>query len=234
MTELLVCAGFFLIFLAEESVHVLLSKHNGLLTSVHHHNCNDHNHSTPTKYGSTHAKRSVVDSEITHLLSDEELMSTQCDNSSVDSMPVFRCIMIVFALSFHSIFDGVAIGLQDTPGHLMQLLFAICTHKLLIAFVVGLQIYSETQSFKNVVYYMLPFSLMSPIGLMATAWATVALGNFIAAILTAISTGSLLYITFYEILLREKQLARISGFSQFIAVLLGFCLMAMLQALTEH
>lgn len=205
---------------------------NGLLSTVHH-NCNDEEQSvvTKTKYGSTHKNKQCIDSEETvHLLSD----SDSSFNDSTDSMPIFRCFMIIFALSFHSIFDGVAIGLQETSAHLLQLLFAISMHKLLIAFVVGLQIYSETKSLRKVIIYMLPFSLMSPIGLIATAWAKVALSNFFGSVLTAISTGSLLYITFYEILLREKQLGRISGILQFTAVLSGFCLMATLQALTEH
>lgn len=243
LTELLVCTGFFLIFFAEEVVHLLLTNHNGLLKSLHdtcdekkHNNYipSRHNHSTPySKYGSTSSgSLKIDDSEIAHLLNETNDVKTH--DSSVDSMPIFRCIMIVFALSFHSIFDGVAIGLQSTPGHLIQLMLAIAMHKLLIAFVVGLQIFSETKSLKKVTMYMLPFSLMSPVALVVTAQAKIVFSDLMTGALTAISTGSLLYITFYEILLREKQSARISGLMQFVATVCGFALMALLQSFTEH
>ena len=142
--------------------------------------------------------------------------------------------MIIFALSFHSLFDGLAIGLQETTSHMIQLLFAISMHKLLIAFVVGLDVFTETKSMKKVIVYMLPFSLMSPIGVIIAAYARVQMPGSTVGILTALSTGSLLYITFFEILFREKKHSPLLGVTQFLAVASGFVLMAVLQAVTEH
>ena len=156
-------------------------------------------------------------------------------SNEVDSdLSVFRCIMIVFALSFHSIFDGLAIGLQDTTAHMIQLMVAVSMHKLLIAFVVGLEIFSATKSVSRVFLYMLPFSSMSPVGLIVAAVTKLNLSNSLVGILTGLSTGSLLYITFFEILFREKSNSKLSGLIQFMAVFTGFCLMAALQTFTEH
>ena len=160
--------------------------------------------------------------------------ATSASSQAESNLSVFRCIMIVFALSFHSIFDGLAIGLQDTTGHMVQLMVAVSMHKLLIAFVVGLEIFSATQSVSRVFLYMLPFSLMSPIGLIIAALTKLNLGESLVGILTGLSTGSLLYITFFEILFREKTTSKLSGLIQFLAVISGFCLMALLQTLTEH
>lgn len=161
--------------------------------------------------------------------------ATATSSSEADAnLSVFRCIMIVFALSFHSIFDGLAIGLQDTTAHMIQLMVAVSMHKLLIAFVVGLEIFSATKRASRVFLYMLPFSLMSPIGLIVAAVTKLNLGESVVGILTGLSTGSLLYITFFEILLREKTTSKLPGLIQFLAVFAGFCLMAILQTLTEH
>lgn len=117
---------------------------------------------------------------------------------------------------------------------MIQLLFAISMHKLLIAFVVGVEVYSETKSIRKVITYMLPFSLMSPLGVIAAAFAQVNMPDSAVGILSALSTGSLLYIAFFEILFREKSHSKLSGIFQFFAVVLGFVLMALLQAVTEH
>lgn len=150
------------------------------------------------------------------------------------ALPVFRCLMIVIALSFHSIFEGLAIGLQDTANHVWQLLIAVSVHKLLLAFVVGLDVYNETRSKRRVLLYMVPFSIMSPLGVLIASFTKLSVNALAEGILTAIATGSLLYITFFEILLRERSTSKLPGFIQFCAVLLGFLLMVLLQYLTEH
>lgn len=163
-----------------------------------------------------------------------ETNATSIMSETEANLSVFRCIMIVFALSFHSIFDGLAIGLQNSTSAVIQLMIAISMHKLLIALVVGLEIFSATKSVSRVFLYMLPFSLMSPLGLIVAAVTKVNLSDTVTGILSGLSTGSLLYITFFEILLREKTKSKLSGLIQFLAVLLGFILMSVLQTLTEH
>ena len=254
LTELLVCAGFFLIYLAEEIAHLLLSHKHG----SHEASGTDLNPShliynqTGRKQEQDCLKEEVVSQSYGSICDKgPECSSSLCDNAAVtanpslsksesssdrttDSLPVFRCIMIIFALSFHSIFDGLAIGLQQTTAHMIQLLFAISMHKLLIAFVVGLEVFSETQSIRKVILYMLPFSLMSPVGVVAAAFAKVNMPASAVGILSALSAGSLLYIAFFEILFREKKNSKLLGIIQFFAVALGFVVMAVLQAVTEH
>ena len=242
ITELLVCAGFFLIYLAEEVAHLLLSPkhrpdepdavagHSLRLPRQETHSLR-HEAGSPS-YGSFVGKEG--DAALDLGANASSILPKSPSPMTQGGLPVFRCIMIVFALSFHSIFDGLAIGLQDTTTHTLQLLFAICIHKLLIAFVVGLDVYSETDSVKKVLAYMLPFALMSPLGLMAAAFAAISLPESVVGILTALSAGSLLYIAFFEILFRERKDSRLPGLLQLLAVASGFSLMAVLQALTEH
>lgn len=244
------CAGFFLIYLAEELAHFFLS-HTHATADGTHDQMHSHSHLISYNRPERKSEQDFLKEEVTchsygaldgqegnsSLATDtnsRSLPPSLSSSGASESLPVFRCIMIVFALSFHSIFDGLAIGLQDTATHTMQLLFAITVHKLVIAFVVGLDVYSETHSIRKVIAYMLPFSVMSPIGLIAAAFAKVNMPDSAVGILSALSAGSLLYITFFEILFREKSTSKLTGCVRFLAVLSGFLLMAGLQAATEH
>ena len=152
------------------------------------------------------------------------------ENSS-DPMPLVRSLLIIIALSFHSIFDGLAIGLQSTSNQVWQLFLAISLHKLLIAFVVGLDVFAETMSVKRVALYMLPFSVVSPIGVLVAGLTKSSISDNISGVLSAVATGSLLYITFFEILMEQRYSKKISGLLQFVMVVFGFSAMALLQLL---
>ena len=47
-------------------------------------------------------------------------------------------LVVIIAFSAHSVFDGVAIGLQESEPRLWTMFFAICSHKLVVALAVGL------------------------------------------------------------------------------------------------
>ena len=91
------------------------------------------------------------------------------------------------ALSFHAVFEGLAIGLESTPADVWKLfagdfcliihsnfmfifgftyiLAAIATHKFVIAFCIGLELMSaETRKIYYVIY-MTTFALVSPLGI---------------------------------------------------------------------
>merc|ERR1711910_199262 len=75
-----------------------------------------------------------------------------------------RSVMLLLALSFHSVFEGVAIGLQDTSGQLVTIFVAVMMHKAIMAFSLGLNIAQSSFSVKAFVLSSLLFSLASPFG----------------------------------------------------------------------
>ncbi|KAI1301716.1 Zinc transporter ZIP1 [Halotydeus destructor] len=265
ITEIMVCVGFFIVYLAEEIVHLCIShshdhsseekrdktsqdmcRNYELRKKSHDCEREDIEHAvraeTGSNYGSVKCHSEGTEEEDS--VSDKVTLLPSATSHIPDALlagsdaedkthPVFRCVLIVFALSFHSLFEGLAIGLQDTVSEVWQLLLAISLHKLLIAFVVGLDIHSETKSLNRVIIYMIPFSLMSPLGVLVGTFSSVNVSDFVTGLLSAISAGSLLYVTFFEILLRERTSSKISGLLQFAAVFIGFITMTGLQ-LTAH
>ena len=139
-----------------------------------------------------------------------------------------RGLLIISAFGAHSIFDGVAIGSQDTVEGVWTIFFAISCHKLIIAAVVGLELFAATlESHLWTLVHLISFSIMSPIGIILVVVAQNSLNispnDKTMILLQAFATGTLLYIIFIEILQPKKGEQRSS--STCFSLLAGFVLM---------
>ncbi|KYM76592.1 Zinc transporter ZIP2 [Atta colombica] len=147
-------------------------------------------------------------------------------------------LLTVLALSFHAIFEGLAVGLEPSISSVAYLAAAIATHKLVIAFCVGMELYVAGASTKTTLGYLLIFAMVTPIG--------IAVGLVLAhfkndsdnlgptpTILQGMAAGTLLYVVFFEVLARERANEK-SGLLQLVAIIIGFTLMLGLQIATAH
>eukprot|EP01132_Coremiostelium_polycephalum_P011566 gene11566-14168_t len=112
--------------------------------------------------------------------------------------------LLVIALSIHSLFEGLAMGIQTTELHVIDILIAIFAHKILAAFALGVSIVSVTNSktsFIKLLTLILVFSFASPIGAII-GMVIVGVGNvadsLVPAILQGISSGTFLYVAVVE------------------------------------
>nr|XP_031826794.1 protein zntB-like isoform X1 [Nomia melanderi]XP_031826795.1 protein zntB-like isoform X1 [Nomia melanderi]XP_031826796.1 protein zntB-like isoform X1 [Nomia melanderi]XP_031826797.1 protein zntB-like isoform X1 [Nomia melanderi]XP_031826798.1 protein zntB-like isoform X1 [Nomia melanderi]XP_031826799.1 protein zntB-like isoform X1 [Nomia melanderi]XP_031826800.1 protein zntB-like isoform X1 [Nomia melanderi]XP_031826801.1 protein zntB-like isoform X1 [Nomia melanderi]XP_031826802.1 prot len=147
-------------------------------------------------------------------------------------------LLTVLALSFHAIFEGLAVGLEPSIGSVVYLAAAIATHKLVISFCVGMELYVAGASTKTTLGYLTIFSMVTPIGIAVG----LALGHFkndsenlgpTPTILQGMAAGTLLYVVFFEVLARERANEK-SGLLQLTAIIVGFMLMLGLQITTAH
>ncbi|ODN05831.1 Zinc transporter ZIP1 [Orchesella cincta] len=76
-----------------------------------------------------------------------------------------RNLLIVIAISFHGIFEGMAIGLQDTAEDVWYMFFAVSLHECTILFCIGIELISNKTKVLRMVLYVLIVSLVSPIGI---------------------------------------------------------------------
>lgn len=118
-----------------------------------------------------------------------------------------RSILLLIALSFHSVFEGLSIGLQKTNDQLISIFIAVIVHKAVMAFSLGLNIAQSNLSVKSFVVSNIIFSLASPIGL-GIGIAVTDLPNTLpreiaSGVLQGICGGTFLYITFFEVLPHE-------------------------------
>ncbi|XP_008054678.1 zinc transporter ZIP2 [Carlito syrichta] len=118
-----------------------------------------------------------------------------------------RALILLLSLSFHSVFEGLAVGLQPTVAATVQLCLAVLAHKGIIVFGVGMRLVQLGTGSRWAVFSILSLALMSPVGL--ALGLAVAGGNseggqgLVQAVLQCVAAGTFLYVTFLEILPRE-------------------------------
>lgn len=134
-----------------------------------------------------------------------------------------RGFLLVLALSVHELFEGLAIGLQTSTSHVWYMLGAVSSHKLVLAFCVGIELVSSRTKFMLSLLYISTFSLVSPLGIGIGIGVSEGgdHGDITNAILQGISIGTLLYVVFFEVLHREHN-SKDSGLLRLLAILVGF------------
>ncbi|XP_023669917.1 zinc transporter ZIP1 isoform X1 [Paramormyrops kingsleyae] len=140
----------------------------------------------------------------------------------------FRSFMLFLSLSLHSVFEGLAIGLQTTDSKVLEICIAILVHKSIIVFSLSVKLVQSEVRPLWVAAYITVFALMSPLGIgvgISVMEARLAFGALIQAVLEGLAAGTFLYITFLEILPHElnspeRQLIKV------FFILVGFSVMA--------
>ncbi|XP_041918556.1 zinc transporter ZIP1 [Alosa sapidissima] len=140
----------------------------------------------------------------------------------------FRSFILFLSLSLHSVFEGLAIGLQTTKSQVMEICIAILIHKSIIVFSLSVKLVQSAVPPLWVAAYVLVFALMSPMGIavgIGVMEAQLASSALIQAVLEGLAAGTFVYITFLEILPHElnspeRQLPKV------FFILVGFSVMA--------
>lgn len=149
----------------------------------------------------------------------------------------FRGLLAVLALSFHAIFEGLAVGLENRLNNVWYLFGAIATHKLVIAFCVGIELVSSRTKLPLLLVYVATFAVVTPLGIglgiVLSDEASAAEGSFVTVMLQGMAGGTLLYVIFFEVLQRERSNAQ-SGFLQLLSIMAGFAVMFALQFMHGH
>lgn len=210
LAEFIIAAGFFTVLILEkmvlscQEVGAFQEERSPLIPE----NRNGHGHS--------HGTSPDLDSSGHHVHVDFQAHSP------------FRSFMLFLSLSLHSVFEGLAIGLQNTDSKVLEICIAILVHKSIIVFSLSVKLVQSAVRPLWVAAYIGMFAMMSPIGIaigISVMEAQLAAGALIQAILEGLAAGTFVYITFLEILPHElnfpgKQLLKV------LFILLGFTVMA--------
>lgn len=256
IAELIICGGFFIIYIIEHVVHT----------------CSAHNHHSPKKdedrertspdiienehvplkpvtakdsnKDDVHSKKSPQNTmdhgDAEHGANDAPV--TQQEEKSPGSnegLPTLKAMIFVVAFSFHSIMEGLALGLVNSSRDVWFLFAALLAHKIVIAFCMAMELLEVGVTLIGFLASMIIFSLASPIGgLLGTLIVSFATddspaGFVTTTILQGISAGTILYVTFCEVLERERS-KKDGGTIRTVSLILGFCAMAILQIFDDE
>ena len=186
---------------------------------------------TSAEYGSMKEPTSGIVTDAAHHLSPGKMAvedTTSVSNISMSELTLdevhyhvdpsvyqtsVRASILVTSLVVHSVFEGLAIGLQMKTTEVWALFIAIGVHKAAVSFCLGSHLVESYKEFRSLVAAIIIFSFTTSICVAIGTVITEAVGSggivdTAAGVLLAVATGSFLYITFCEILQKELSKAR--------------------------
>ena len=183
--------------------------------------------------GSESEYETTADEE--HYGVEEEANAPPAEDPNNHSM--IRSFILLAALSLHSVFEGLAVGLQPNSHQVLQIFLALVLHKCILAFSLGLNLVQSKLSFPAIVKSNLTFCIMSPLGIgigIAITDITDSLAaSLVSGILQGLASGTFLYIVFLEILPYEFSAKRRypNRMLKVLLLLLGYSAIALIQFL---
>lgn len=245
--EIVFCVGFIIVYLSDELLHFCCGE-----AIQHHHShgsveetrpimSNNHQNSV---YG-THEFRdegntSCEEHQHRHDTEDETINARICHTSHEEPcrQTLSGIIGMLVALSIHSLLEGLAIGIQDTTPKVMILFTAVISHKIIVAFCLGVELTATRgYKFKYHLAAIFVFSAGSVLGIflgMGLVDLNSVTDSKFLPILQGIAGGTLLNVCLCEILPREKarwhrnQSKKAVGLFQFMAFTTGFAVMTLM------
>ncbi|KAI1886004.1 hypothetical protein AGOR_G00209580 [Albula goreensis] len=208
LPEFIMAMGFFLVLVLEQIVLAFKDQSGGsfeerraLLVESNIQSCNTENQ------GHTHLHSSFP--QTTEELGRSRGPGTERVHLHVDfnSHSAIRSFILVFSLSLHSVFEGLAVGLQQESQKVLEICMALLLHKCIIAFSLSLKLTQGRLRRVAVTGCLLLFSLMSPLGIGLGIALTEAQStpqhHLAQSTLEGLAAGTFIYITFMEILPHE-------------------------------
>lgn len=162
--------------------------------------------------------------------------------ASSQLMPPVSGLLTIAALSFHDVFEGVAIGIEKDLNSILFLYLSIASHKYAIAFCIGMDLVVAGSRLKMIVFSMLTFSVVSPIGVivgMVVVAENVIRDKYeidspISVVMQGIAGGTLIYVVCFEVLQRESTDTHKKGIQNVMFVICGFLVTLGFKMLTGH
>ncbi|XP_021951984.1 zinc transporter 8 [Folsomia candida] len=196
-------------------------------------------------FPSTEQNKTTVSSTV----DDKEDQKTVVAKSrSSDKVNRLRSLVGLIALSVHAGLEGLSVGLGREASDVWYLCGAIAAHKLVIAFCLGMEVRNASSSPCTLVTtsssaafkfrYVLFFALMTPLGIAIGTIITEIVQepqngseteSTLVAVLQTLAAGTLLYVAFFEVVLRERARFSGKGLAQLAFVVMGFTTMCLVE-----
>ena len=253
VSEFIVVFGFLVIFLVEQ---LILTSNQNQLGSENEPLLSHESFDSVSSYGASDglstppARRSTspplcINHEVDECddqVPDTDIVEENQKDIYVDpnSHSVVRSLILVLALSLHSVFEGLAIGLQPTTQSVLAIFLPVALHKSILAFALGMNLTLSKLSVKSIIRSNLTFSVTSPIGifigLMIVDFAPASnRTDIMNGVMQSVACGTFLFVVFFEILPHEFMGRRHypHRLLKTLALVLGYATVALLLFLDE-
>lgn len=113
--------------------------------------------------------------------------------------------VLMIALSVHSIFEGIALGLMNKMGPFVNLMVSILVHKFAEAMSISIAMQKSGFEFRKLFYFLLLFSFATPLGTLMGILLNDA-SKLVNIIFTSLAGGSFIYVSCSELIVEEFSL----------------------------
>uniref|UniRef100_A0A0V0J297 Zinc transporter ZIP1 n=1 Tax=Schistocephalus solidus TaxID=70667 RepID=A0A0V0J297_SCHSO len=159
-----------------------------------------------------------------------------------NSGSIMRVFLLLIALCVHSVFEGLAVGLQRSVSEVVALFSALMLHKLIMAVSIGMSLATSRQQSERTgaapncktlriqVACTTVFALASPLGVLIGSFLVAQRSSgallMTIAVLQGLACGTFFFVVFCEMLPNEFKEGSGDRILKFIFLLLGFVLVA--------
>ncbi|OWF44477.1 Zinc transporter ZIP1 [Mizuhopecten yessoensis] len=160
---------------------------------------------------SEHLISGISDKPILHSIPQDEdkehLHDNNVQNDFVHQHSTLRSLLLLLAISLHSLFEGLAVGLQTNTESVLSIFIALLLHKGILSFSLGMNLVQSKLSRTAIIRSLAIFGLSAPVGIgigigIIDLWDS-KVSSLVQGILQGIACGTFLYITFFEVLPHE-------------------------------
>nr|XP_020026361.1 zinc transporter ZIP3 isoform X1 [Castor canadensis] len=119
-----------------------------------------------------------------------------------------RLLSLVFALSAHSVFEGLTLGLQEEGERVVSLFVGVAIHETLVAVALGISMARSAMPLRDAAKLAVTVSIMIPLGIGLGLGIESARGvpsSVASVLLQGLAGGTFLFVTFLEILAKELE-----------------------------
>lgn len=259
LSQLIICLGFLLIYFIEEASNWLISKvpqepcastpsSNKVSPQVEPSEKNEDNiftidtlqdNASITSIENEKNLRKTEEKESLPEVEETEVIDEVIEQQVKTKQHLFRGIVVILALCMHAVLEGLAIGLQNSMSNIWYLFTAVSIHSATIMFYIGFELLLARTKKIIILIHIIILSVASPLGITLGILITLNYNmntkakSAAVVFLEGLSAGTVLYITFFEVLNREKE-RRVFRLRRAICIVSGFILMALLQCINVN
>eukprot|EP01018_Ginkgo_biloba_P003680 Gb_40083 [translate_table: standard] len=138
--------------------------------------------------------------------SEHDGLHMQVKASLISTTSVGDSVLLILALCFHSVFEGIAIGVAESKGDAWRALWTVCLHKIFAAIAMGIALLRmiPNRPFLSCAAYAFAFAISSPIGvgigIVIDATTEGPVADWIYAISMGIACGVFVYVAINHLL----------------------------------
>ncbi|XP_071529004.1 zinc transporter ZIP1-like [Panulirus ornatus] len=192
-----VTCGFLIIFTIDKLVHAMEHSRGETGSSA------THILLTKSSVGSATQRANGGDAEVREDTNDHDY----CKDYHGGGHGVPSSVIFLMALGIHSLFEGMAVGLQTQKDKVLEFSVAVLVHETVMAFTFGMEVSkSHGLSRCTKALYVLIFTSTIPLGIAAGVGLQNAPSDnreIVSAVLEAFATGIFIHVIFIEVLAKE-------------------------------